>query len=352
MLILWFSAGVFVYGAPRQQVQETALAIPAPQIGPAVAPAAAPNTPGPETPVPEARQPRFAVIPETVRPGEPITVAMLRAGEGETGDLYAVLVNGQGKRLTRAVFFNLGTELAVSGTELAGGALSAAILGVPSTARPGPAGLRVERGTELVGEIPINIGGRDFGSEEIALNEENTVIRTAPDPQKTREAEQLWAILNRFGTGIYTTELFAPPVSSTRRTSLFGDRRVFRYSDGKRDSAIHAGIDYGVPRGTRVGACAAGRVVLARFRIVTGNSVIIEHLPGVYSLYYHLDTIRVAEGNMVRAGELLGESGSTGLATGPHLHWEIRVAGENTDPDSFLARPILDKNAILGKIQG
>jgi murein DD-endopeptidase MepM/ murein hydrolase activator NlpD len=91
-------------------------------------------------------------------------------------------------------------------------------------------------------------------------------------------------------------------------------------------------------------------VILARFRIVTGNSVIIEHLPGVYSLYYHLDHIDVAEGAMVSAGTLLGQSGSTGLATGPHLHWEIRVSQENTDPDAFVARPILDKDAILTKI--
>jgi murein DD-endopeptidase MepM/ murein hydrolase activator NlpD len=91
-------------------------------------------------------------------------------------------------------------------------------------------------------------------------------------------------------------------------------------------------------------------VVLARPRIVTGNSVVIEHLPGVYSLYYHLDTIAVSEGEMVQTASLLGTSGSTGLATGPHLHWEIRVSGENTDPDALVARPILDRDAILAKL--
>jgi murein DD-endopeptidase MepM/ murein hydrolase activator NlpD len=78
--------------------------------------------------------------------------------------------------------------------------------------------------------------------------------------------------------------------------------------------------------------------------------VIIEHLPGLYSLYYHLDKIHIAEGTLVEAGTLLGESGSTGLSTGPHLHWEIRVAGENADPDAFMARPVLDKAAILSKL--
>jgi murein DD-endopeptidase MepM/ murein hydrolase activator NlpD len=114
--------------------------------------------------------------------------------------------------------------------------------------------------------------------------------------------------------------------------------------------SIHAGIDYGVPKGTVVTSCGPGKVVLARSRIVTGNSIVIEHLPGVYSLYYHLDKIEVAEGAIVATGTPLGLSGATGLATGPHLHWEIRVAGENSDPDAFVARPILDKDAILSKL--
>jgi murein DD-endopeptidase MepM/ murein hydrolase activator NlpD len=125
---------------------------------------------------------------------------------------------------------------------------------------------------------------------------------------------------------------------------------VYRYSNGRTDTSIHAGIDYGVPTGTGVASCGPGKVVLARPRIVTGKSVILEHLPGVYSLYYHLDTIEVAEGAMVDTGTLLGRSGATGLATGPHLHWEIRVSGENTDPDAFISRPLLDKDAILSKI--
>jgi murein DD-endopeptidase MepM/ murein hydrolase activator NlpD len=140
------------------------------------------------------------------------------------------------------------------------------------------------------------------------------------------------------------------PVNFTRRTSEFGDRRVYRYSSGARDTSIHAGIDFGVPTGTAVNACGPGKVVLARNRIVTGNSVIIEHLPGVYSLYYHLDKITAIEGSVVAAGELIGQSGSTGLSTAPHLHWEIRISGESADPDAFLARPIIDKKSILGII--
>jgi murein DD-endopeptidase MepM/ murein hydrolase activator NlpD len=253
-----------------------------------------------------------------------------------------VLVTGQG-RLSFSIFL-----------DFPGGKQSspfkAAVLAVPSTARPGPASIRIETAAALIAEMPFTIPERDFVSEVIALDQANTEIRTVPDPQKTAESEQLWAILNHTGTDIYACGAFVPPVTSTRRTSFFGDRRVYKYSPGASDTSIHAGIDYGVPKGTPVGACADGKVVLARFRIATGNSVIIEHLPGVYSLYYHLDKIDIEEGAVVQAGVLLGQSGSTGLATGPHLHWEIRVSGENTDPDAFVTRPILDKDALLAKM--
>ncbi|MDR1301023.1 MAG: M23 family metallopeptidase [Treponema sp.] len=288
---------------------------------------------------------KLVLLPEHPRPGEPVTVGMAAGAMGEKEDpaglFQAVLINTRGQRLTKASFFNLTVDKE-------GTSLKVAILAVPCTARPGSAVIQVEHQGASIGTIDFTIENRTFVSEEITLDQGNTDLRTIQDPQKTAEASVLWGIISRTGTEVYTVGPFTAPVSSTRRTSFFGDRRIFRYVDGSQASSIHAGIDYGVPRGTAVRSCADGRVVLARSRIVTGNSVIIEHLPGVYSLYYHLDHIAVQEGTMVRTGTLLGQSGATGLATGPHLHWEIRVAGENTDPDAFVSRPILDKDALLG----
>jgi murein DD-endopeptidase MepM/ murein hydrolase activator NlpD len=294
-------------------------------------------------PVPAALEelplpPPLALFPQEPRPGEPVTVAF-RPDNG-TDPLRAVLIDGQGRRLTKAAFFSMG----------GGRRVLTAILAVPCTAHPGPALIQLEAGETVIDAAALVIADRDFAFEEIALDRQNTDIRTVPDPLKTAEAERLWAVINHTGAEIHTTGTFAPPVTSIRRTGFYGDRRVYRYAGGSSDTVIHAGVDYGIPRGTAVTACADGRVVLACFRIVTGNSVIIEHLPGIYSLYYHMDSITVSEGNMVRQGELLGESGSTGLSTGPHLHWEIRIAGENADPDAFTARPVLDKTAIFNKL--
>jgi len=287
---------------------------------------------------------RYAVVPDNPRPGEPVTVCVAGGAEVQS----AALTVG-GKRLAKAAFFTIPAE---GGKQ----AFMAAVLAVPSTAQAGRAVITVEGAGGIAGEIEIAITAREFAAEVIELNAALTGIRTEPDPQKTAEADRLWAILKRTSTdvgqfGAWHLGKFSPPVSSTRRTSLFGDRRVYKYSNGNTDTSIHAGIDYGVPTGTAVTACGRGKVVLARNRIVTGNTIIIEHLPGVYSLYYHLDKIEVNEGFFVETGARIGLSGATGLATGPHLHWEIRVSSENTDPDAFIARPILDKDAILSKLQ-
>jgi murein DD-endopeptidase MepM/ murein hydrolase activator NlpD len=286
-------------------------------------------------------QTRLIVLPENPLLGEPLTLGL---AVPRSGSFRAVLLNSRGQRLTGAFFFDLGLR------DKNGQGVYAALLAVPSTAASGPALIRVEGDGERIAEIPITIGSRKFVFEEIVLDQDNTELRILPNPQKTAESEALWRIISRTGTELFAPGPFVPPVTSTRRTGFFGDRRVFRYVDGSTETSIHAGVDYGVPRGTPVTACAPGRVVLARPRIVTGNSVVIEHLPGVYSLYYHLDKISVAEGTMVDARSPLGESGSTGLSTGPHLHWEIRIAGENADPDAMVARSVLDKSLILSKL--
>ena len=111
---------------------------------------------------------------------------------------------------------------------------------------------------------------------------------------------------------------------------------MFEYTDKKTSTSLHYGIDYGVPTGTPVHSCAEGKVVLAENRISTGWSVVVEHLPGLYSLYYHMDSLNVQEGQYVKQGEKLGLSGATGLATGPHLHWEVRLNMGAVNPEFFL----------------
>ena len=184
--------------------------------------------------------------------------------------------------------------------------------------------------------VPVTVVAKEFISETIPLNASNTAIKTNTSSTRMNQINQLNAILQAKNMdSVYSDGAFSAPNPATRRTSFFADRRVYAYSNGKSSTSLHYGIDYGIPTGSEVRSCAPGKVVMAEDRISTGWSVCIEHLPGLYSLYYHMSRLDISEGQMVAQGELLGLSGATGLATGPHLHWEIRLNMEAVSPDFF-----------------
>jgi murein DD-endopeptidase MepM/ murein hydrolase activator NlpD len=102
---------------------------------------------------------------------------------------------------------------------------------------------------------------------------------------------------------------------------------------GPRGSRFHTGIDYPLPTGTPVSAAGRGRVVFAGWDgSGYGRLVVVEHPLGVRSMYAHLSSIQVNQGQSVAAGSRVGLVGATGVATGPHLHFEIRLRGAAVDP--------------------
>ena len=194
-------------------------------------------------------------------------------------------------------------------------------------------------GEEEAGEfiLPVTFKSRTFIEEVVELDAANTAIKTDTSPERTAQIEKLNNILfTTMPEDVYSLKKFTSPTNSTRYTAYYGDRRTYAYSNGKSSTSLHYGNDYGVPEGTEVRACADGKVVMAENRISTGWSVVIEHLPGLYSLYYHLSSMEVKEGDTVKQGDLIAKSGSTGLATGPHLHWEVRLNGSAVRPEFFL----------------
>jgi murein DD-endopeptidase MepM/ murein hydrolase activator NlpD len=94
----------------------------------------------------------------------------------------------------------------------------------------------------------------------------------------------------------------------------------------------HSGTDFAAPEGTPVLAGAPGRVVFAGTLATRGITVIIDHGLGVFTSYSHMSGMDVAPGASVAAGQQVGLVGMTGLATGPHVHWELVVGGQNVDP--------------------
>ena len=181
---------------------------------------------------------------------------------------------------------------------------------------------------------PLFVGTRRFAEEEIPLRKGLGELRRRDDPERVEQSRELWRLLGTWRpVDDGHTGRLRHPVVGARRSAGFGDRRLYRYDDDSSDRSIHNGVDFAAPEGTVVVAAGAGTVVMARFRIITGLTVVIEHLPAVYSLYYHLSRLNVTLGERIELGTALGAVGSTGLATGPHLHWEVRAAGVAVDPD-------------------
>lgn len=129
------------------------------------------------------------------------------------------------------------------------------------------------------------------------------------------------------GRGILSSPVPGAPVTSgfgLRRHPVLGTER------------LHDGIDFGAPSGTPIRAAAAGRVVFAGPRGGYGTTVIIDHGNSLATLYAHQSELYVSEGSSVTAGQGIGAVGSTGLSTGPHLHFETRVAGVPVNPLLYL----------------
>jgi murein DD-endopeptidase MepM/ murein hydrolase activator NlpD len=111
----------------------------------------------------------------------------------------------------------------------------------------------------------------------------------------------------------------------------------------------HAGVDIAVGRGTSVRAPQAGAVAEVGDYVLTGKTLILDHGQGVHSAYFHLDTVLVREGDLVRRGAALGRVGATGLATGPHLHYGIYIHGKDVDPETWHKLPFATLDPATGR---
>lgn len=158
---------------------------------------------------------------------------------------------------------------------------------------------------------------------------------TEPNPEQLQQAEESKKIkqdyLSRVTQDREWDGAFAAPADAAI-SDVYGSQRIF---NGKAQRE-HQGLDYRVPTGTPVAAMNQGTVLLARFLYFEGNCVVIDHGQGLLTLYFHLSEIKVKEGDAVQRGQIIGLSGGTGRATGPHLHVAVRWQGTYVDPARLL----------------
>lgn len=112
----------------------------------------------------------------------------------------------------------------------------------------------------------------------------------------------------------------------------FADHRSYMYKGKKIDNQIHLGTDIASVRHAQVKAANEGKVIYADYRGIYGNTVVLDHGTGVFSLYSHMSQISVAPGELIKKNGLLGATGTTGMAGGDHLHFSMMVNGIMVDP--------------------
>jgi murein DD-endopeptidase MepM/ murein hydrolase activator NlpD len=204
------------------------------------------------------------------------------------------------------------------------------LLGVDLDTVPGGEGIRLRRADGREERVPVTVVKRAFPEERLTLP---PAMVTPP-----RELEERIAREQALTAEVYRTSAAASlwdrgftRALPQKAAGNFGRQRIL---NGIRKSP-HAGQDYTAPAGTPVKAIAAGKVRLARDFYYSGLTLLVDHGAGLVSQYLHLERMLVAEGESVAAGQPIGRVGSTGRATGPHLHLGLRLFEQRVDPEGL-----------------
>ena len=150
------------------------------------------------------------------------------------------------------------------------------------------------------------------------------------DQRRQAEAEK-----TRIGAKTADKPLWSGPFVQPRNTKVFSnfaETRTYVYEGRTVDTQVHVGFDLASTKQSPVPAANSGQVVFAGPLTIYGNTVIVDHGLGLQTLYAHLSTIDVKPGDAVEKGHVLGRSGTTGLAVGDHLHFEVLVSGVSVTP--------------------
>jgi murein DD-endopeptidase MepM/ murein hydrolase activator NlpD len=203
--------------------------------------------------------------------------------------------------------------------------------GVDLAVRPGTYAVEIDA-DDAHSTYQLLVRAKAFPTRRLRVDEAFVTPPASAAARIKREAEQLDRIWRAPTPERLWADPFLAPVPQASN-SAFGTRSVFNGRPRNR----HSGADFPSPSGTPVHAPNAGRIVVAEDLYYSGNTVVIDHGLGLFSMLAHLSETDVRAGDLVKAGQTVGRVGATGRVTGPHLHWGVRAAGARVDPISLLA---------------
>lgn len=202
-----------------------------------------------------------------------------------------------------------------------------AIVGIPLTVKPG--NQHISSGGR---EVSFNVGSKKYPEQHITLKNKRQVN---PNPADIKRIDNELLIqikaYRTFSPNIPSNLLLDKPVNGPL-SSKFGVRRFFNGEERN----PHAGLDFAVPAGTPIKTPAAGKVILIGNYFFNGNTVFVDHGQGFISMFCHMSKIDTRVGQQLARGDVVGKVGSTGRATGPHMHWNVSLNDARVDPAIFI----------------
>jgi len=199
---------------------------------------------------------------------------------------------------------------------------------------------------QKIGKVSYKINDKDytFTIKDKAYKEQRLIVKRKHSNPPTDQIKRIQKE-SRLSKKAFTTfsninaekpyRVFKQPAQGPI-SSPFGLKRFF--NDQARRP--HSGIDIAAPRGSDIIAPADGKIILTGHFFFNGNSIFIDHGQGLITMYCHMDSLERKQGDKVIAGEVIGTIGSTGRATGPHLHWTVSLNNSRVEPLLFLTHPL------------
>jgi murein DD-endopeptidase MepM/ murein hydrolase activator NlpD len=189
-----------------------------------------------------------------------------------------------------------------------------------------------------IGDKNIYVIEKDFGESRITIQDSSKVTLSDEDTQRAyKESQLIRKAISTSSTQFRSNFKFLKPVDGLI-SSRYGKKR---YINGLPRSP-HLALDIAAPTGTKIISPEFGRVILLGDFFYSGNYVVIDHGHGLITSYSHLSKIIVKEGQLIDKGQKIGEVGSTGRVTGPHLHWTVYLNQVRINPEITIDEDYLD----------
>ena len=218
------------------------------------------------------------------------------------------------------------------------------LLGLDLQQKPGIHTLPVEvnsQGNTRRVLFRVQVRKGTFPVQHLTLPREKVDLDEVSLARWKAEQQQVREVLATDSLRRHWESRFLEPVQGVR-TGVFGSVRVM---NGQPRNP-HNGIDIAATLGTEVRASSEAVVRLTVDHLLSGKGIYLDHGLGLYTMYFHLSEVLVAEGETVKAGQTVGKVGATGRASGPHLHWGAKLNGARINPDALLAVPIPYRSSV------